>query len=328
MIAQSLRAQAPAVLAGTALALLPARAMAQDQAVGSFLFNAINSRLQSAALSISARYVDTVTPIVGIGLTIYVMVMGIGVMQGRVAHPIQELAWRLFKVALILSFLVGAGAYGDRVAGTIIGARDWLASVADPSMNSGLLATLDTLSDTLDSRGSQHAAQVTMFGSYLAHLAASIIFWVAKIVLLVLALFPLLIATAHLYLSIAVGPLAIACLLFPITSKYFDTWLGAILVSVMTNVAVAVILGFALSIFQQMANRPFSVDSANPVSFALDILIVVILLGYTAWKASDLAAQWVGGASAGNPLGLMANQALGSALRSRVSNSVRGKQGS
>jgi len=312
------------------LSMLPAHAQAQtagQKAVGSYLFEAVNSRLEAAAMEISARFVSYVVPIAAIGLTIYIILMGVSVMRGRTATPVMDFAWQTFRIALILSFLVGAGVYGDRVAGTILGVRDAMANVADPSMRSGLLPTLDSISDVLDKKGSEQAAEATRFGFYLSHVVASVLFWLAKVLILLLALIPLLIATVHLYLAIAVGPLAIASLLFPITTKYFDAWLGAVLTAIMTNVAVAVILGFALSIFQHMAARiaPLDLGSANVVSHALDIVIAAILLGYVAWKAADVAAQWVGGASPGNPMGFAASQALGGGVRELASRLSSGR---
>lgn len=303
------------------------------QAVASFLFNAVNSRLEAAASAASGRFVAFVMPLVFIGLTIYVMVIGMQVMQGRIASPIQELAWRLFRISLILSFLVGAGAYGDRVAGTIISMRDGLAAAADPGSNAGILATLNDISDIFDKKGAEHAQQVTLWGvigAGFAHFVASILYWLCKVILIALALIPLLLATVHLYLAIAVGPLAIACLLFPVTTKYFDSWLGSVLVAIMTNVAVALILGFALSIFQGMASRiaAYDINTVNPVSYALDILVVLVVLGYCAWKASDLAAQWVGGGSPGNPAGMALSQVVSSGVtkglsRLRGGNSIK-----
>lgn len=303
------------------------------EAVGSFLFNAVNSRLEAAAAAASGRFITFVMPLVLIGLTIYIMVIGIQIMQGRISVPMQELAWRLFRTSLILTFLIGAGAYGDRVAGTITGLRDVLAAAADPGSNAGILATLNSISDILDQKGSEHAQQVTMWGmagAAFAHLVASILYWLCKVILIALALIPLLIATVHLYLAIAVGPLAIACLLFPVTTKYFNSWLGAVLVALMTNVAVALILGFSLSIFQRMAAQiaAYDLNSANIVSYAVDMFVVVVVLGYTAWKSADVAAQWVGGGSPGNPAGMALSQVIAGGARKgidalRRSNSVK-----
>lgn len=294
--------------------------------IGEWLFNNIRTYMASFAAAQSAAFITYVMPLVVAGLTIYIIVMGIAIAQGKLQNPVTELVWRLFRLSVILGFLVGSGVYANLVIGGFEGLRDGLAAATSTGDGSSIFARVDQIGNVMVNAGNAAAEEASKsWGVQLELWAVSILYWLAKVIVSICALVPMLIAMVYFYISLAVGPLAIGCLLFPLTSRYFDAWLGTVLVALLTNLAVAVVMSATLNVFQSIAASMAAKQGvANPLSVALDVLLATAVLAYVAWKASDLAAQWVGGSSLGNPMGLMASSAASAGVGAAASGGARG----
>lgn len=271
--------------------------------IADFLLNGLRDALAAASGQLSGAFIAYVVPLAGAGITLYILVIGIAIARGTVQAPVQELTWRIARMAMIMALLVGTGAYGYVVAGFFEGLRDGLSAAATGN-GTPIQAALNETGNQLVEMGNkaaERASHATFFDWELTTIA--LLYWGAKAILFVLALIPLLLSLAYFYLSLAVGPVFIACLLFPVTAKYFDAWLGTVVVATLTHVAVAVVFGFANSIFARLLQVVAQKESsANPLSLALDTAIAVVILAYAAWKAGDWAAQLAGGSSIYNPL--------------------------
>lgn len=267
-----------------------------------WLLTGLRTAMSNFADRMSGTFISFVLPLAASGLTIYLLITGIQIAQGRIQAPLQEIVWRMLRLASIAAILVASGAYAFYVVGALEGLRDGLVATitgGPPADNA-----IDLIAGDLMALGNEYADQASQ--SLLINVEVWIIaalYWAAKLVLQVFSALPLAISYTWFYLSISIGPLFIACLLFPVTARYFEAWLGTTLVAVMTHVAVALVIAASSSFFSQLAQLAQQKKGAvNPLSLALDVFIATLLLAYMAWKAGDLAAQWVGGTSVFNPM--------------------------
>ena len=271
--------------------------------IAQYLFANLEQVLRSVSTAKAAAFIGYVIPLALAGLTVYWMVFGIQVARGAVQAPMQETVWRLFRQAFICSLLTGAGMYDSWVVAAFEGLREGLSAAATGGYPSPYVA-MDEFGNKLmeESRKATTLAADSILLD-VEHYWVAFLFSLCKIVLVMALGIPLYLSYGMFYLTLAIGPLAIACLLFPPTTKYFDSWLGALVTSMLTNVAASLIIGVALGVLLRLAASVGS-DMVNLLSNAIDALIATAVLGYLGWKSSDLAAQWAGGSSFSNPFGL------------------------
>jgi len=272
--------------------------------IADWLLANLKQLLHDTAMSASGAFIAYAIPLVGVGIAIYITFLGIQIGRGTVQSPLQDLTLKLFKMALICSLLVGTGAYGTWVVGFLEGLRDGLASAVTGGSTPESVVT--AVSNDFGLKAKDFADQASQsWGVHIELWLTVLLFWACRCILIVCVMLPLLISYGNFYLTIAIGPLFIACLLFPPTAKYFDSWLSTALVAAMTNVAVALVMSASTRAFQLLSTKVGTLVASGDAYFlsvAFDALVATVILAYMGWKAGDLAAHWVGGSSMFNPL--------------------------
>ena len=134
---------------------------------------------------------------------------------------------------------------------------------------------------------------------------ASILFSLGTTIFLVLGAFVGLLGKLILTFALAIGPLAILCLLFKSTARFFDSWLSFVLSSVVLSWFVFFALGMSLYISEKVlfaiadgsafvAGVPGSVGALEAAG---TYLTVMCLLAIVLFQAPSLASSLTGGAS-------------------------------
>jgi len=295
--------------------------------LGKLFDNATKAFVTSNATSIMAE----IKPVAIIGITLYIVIFSYSVLGGYVQEPIKNLIYKCGKIVLISFFAFNIAFYLDNVVGTINGLQDGLASTLGHKNSNGIYGQLDTtLGKGFDlmSYALKKAANCTWYE------LGSIILWyiVAGLVAIssiaIVLTGGMMIITASLLLKIlfSIGPLFIMCSMFPMTTRFFESWFGQVINYVLTIVFVAVVMAFAIEIYTRIIGAvDFDSQDGNTVVMAIELVLVGYVLYRSVLKTGEIASGLAGGVSlAAMSLGQIAAATLAPlAVAGRVASKAR-----
>ena len=258
------------------------------------------------AARVSADLAAGLVPIALALVTIYIAIYGLAVMRGEASEPVGTFAWKMVKVGAILSFALPGLHYSGNVVAWATGLQDGLA-VLFVAPRAAAAATAFGALDLANTAANEQLALLWKdAGMFRLDLVlASILFSLGTTIFLVLGAFVGLLGKLILTFALAIGPLAILCLLFKSTARFFDSWLSFVLSSVVLSWFVFFALGMSLYISEKVlfaiadgsafvAGVPGSVAALEAAG---TYLAVMCLLGIVLFQAPSLASSLTGGAS-------------------------------
>lgn len=269
--------------------------------VGSQLDGVLNTYV----VSVIGTLMSAIAPVALTVMTLWILLFGWAVLRGESADTIPVFVWKVFKIGLVLAFALQSGIYVSHVVEVANAlatglATTFLPTPADPTTVANPYALLDAFNekagqlvlDLLKDAGIMRldlvfAAVVTAFGNVL---------------FLCLALFVVTLAKAFLSFTLAVGPLFILCLAWRPTARFFDSWLSALLNSVVLAWFVFFTLGLSAmvggKIVQVVLDQGgFLGTEFNVVAESLKYCVVMVLMAIVCFQAPGLASALTGGAA-------------------------------
>jgi type IV secretion system protein VirB6 len=268
------------------------------------LFATMFTYLNDALGAIIAAYAGVVSWISGplrVGVTIYIILLGIAILRGAVEYPFREFVYRGFKLAALVfavTTLYGASTGLFTMDGL---PRDVSQAVGGPNVN-GLgdffAQTVDKITDIQDARTAAAGKNLIGMPNNIIEIFFTGIYC---LILMVMALLSAALgfticafALFSLALLAVVGPLFIAALLFESTRSFFFSWLGSII-----NYLMLVAFALLLTIFirntgQDFMNQAFAGDTNIPV-IAIRAIAFYVLGFFFFLQIPGLAAGLGGG---------------------------------
>lgn len=258
------------------------------------------------AARVSGDLAVGLVPIALLLVTIYVAVYGLAVMRGEASEPVGTFAWKMVKVGAILSFALPGLYYSGNVVAWATGLQDGLATL----FVAPRAAAATTAFGALDLANTQANEQLALLwkdaGMFRLDLVlASVLFSLGTTIFLVLGAFVGLLGKLILTFALAIGPLAIQCLIFKSTARFFDSWLSFVLSAVVLSWFVFFALGMSLYVSDRVL-QAISTGSAfvagvpgsvGALEAAGTYLTVMCLLAIVLFQAPSLASSLTGGAS-------------------------------
>lgn len=253
---------------------------------------------------VSSAIITAVLPLITIGLTITIMWQGYGIVRGAGGRDhLLDVVFSSLRAFFVVALALSAGAYASNIITLFTELREWLTGLFTGKDNS--YAALDaTISATLDSYKkiqdySLQNISVSVMGpsdfSGLLILFEGLVILAVVLIYCVVAAINLVVIDVALALTLAVGPLFVACLAFNATSSFFNNWLSTALKYVMTAVFIAAVIGFANAIVarfsQALDGDPATMDLIAAAASALGGGVMLIIL---AGKAAALGSEMVG----------------------------------
>lgn len=293
------------------------------------------------AAAVSAGIAQALVPIAGALLTLWIALYGFAVLRGEASEPVSTFAWKMVKVTAILAIALPGLTYSGSVITTAIGLQNGLAVLFTPTG----VAAPTTAFAALDAANTAANDQLALLwrdaGMFRLDLVvASIVFSLGTTVFLVLGAFVALLGRLVMTFGLAVGPLAVLCLLFKPTARFFDSWVSFLLSAAVLSWFVFFALGMSLFVSNRVvaaiaAGGAF-VPGATVVGGnvgALEAsgtyLVVMLLLSIILWQAPSLASSLTGGASVQAGTQMLSNtMMLMRAGSSTASNQAAGNTGS
>ena len=188
-------------------------------------------------------------------VTVYVAIYGLAVMRGEATEPVGTFAWKMAKVGAILSFALPGLYYSANVAAAATGLQDGLA-VLFVAPGGGGAATAFGALDLANTAANEQLALLWKDAGMLRLdlVVASLLFSLGTTIFLVLGAFVALLGKLILTFALAIGPLAILCLLFKPTARFFDSWVSFVLSAVVLSWFVFFALGMSLYVSEKVVS--------------------------------------------------------------------------
>ena len=258
------------------------------------------------AARVSGDLAVGLVPVALVLVTVYVAVYGLAVMRGEATEPVGTFAWKMVKVAAILSFALPGLYYSGNVAAAATGLQDGLATLFVAPRAVAAATAFGALDLANTAANEQLALLWKDAGMFRLDLVlASLLFSLGTTIFLVLGAFVALLGKLILTFALAIGPLAILCLLFKPTARFFDSWLSFVLSAVILSWFVFFALGMSLYVSDRVvaaiadgsafvAGVPGSVGALEAAG---TYLAVMCLLAIVLYQAPSLASSLTGGAS-------------------------------
>ena len=279
------------------------------------------------AARVSAELATGLVPVALALITIYIAIYGLAVMRGEASEPVGTFAWKMIKVGAILSFALPGLYYSGNVVAWATGLQDGLATLfVAPRAVAATTAfgALDLANTQANEQLSLLWKDASMFRLDLV--LASFLFSLGTTVFLVLGAFVGLLGKLILTFALAIGPLAILCLLFKSTARFFDSWLSFVLSAVVLSWFVFFALGMSLYVSDRVV-QAISTGSAfvagvpgsvGALEAAGTYLAVMCLLAIVLYQAPSLASSLTGGASIQTGAQMISNAVVATRLGGRA----------
>jgi type IV secretion system protein VirB6 len=258
------------------------------------------------AARVSADLAAGLVPVALAGLTIYIAIYGLAVMRGEAPEPVGTFAWKMVKVMAILTFALPGLTYSGNIVAWATGLQDGLANLFLAPRGAAAATAFAALDLANTAANEQLALLWQEAGMFRLDLVlASILFSLGTTILLVLGAFVGLLGKLIMTFALAIGPLAILCLLFKSTARFFDSWLSFLLSAIVLSWFVFFALGMSLFVTERVvaairdgnAFVPGAANAVGALEAAGTYLAVMCLLGIVLFQAPSLASSLTGGAS-------------------------------
>lgn len=267
--------------------------------------------LNDALAGVIAAYAGVVGWISGplrVGVTIYIILLGLAILRGAVEYPFREFVYRGMKLAALVFAVTTL--YGASVSlFTMDGLpRDVATAVGGPSVN-GLGDFFDQIvrgaSNTVVKITEIQDARTAAAGKNLVGLPNNIveIFFtgIYCLILMVLAILSAALgfticafALFSLALLAVVGPIFVAALLFESTRSFFFSWLGSVINYVMLVAFALLLTIFIRNTGEDFMSQAFTGDTNIPV-IAIRAIAFYVLGFFFFLQIPGLAAGLGGG---------------------------------
>lgn len=275
------------------------------------LFQTMFTYLNDALAGVIAAYAGVVGWISGplrVGVTIYIILLGLAILRGAVEYPFREFVYRGMKLAALVFAVTTL--YGASVSlFTMDGLpRDVANAVGGPSVN-GLGDFFDQIvrgaSNTVVKITEIQDARTAAAGKNLVGLPNNIIeiFFtgIYCLILMVLAILSAALgfticafALFSLALLAVVGPIFVAALLFESTRSFFFSWLGSVINYVMLVAFALLLTIFIRNTGEDFMSQAFTGDTNIPV-IAIRAIAFYVLGFFFFLQIPGLAAGLGGG---------------------------------
>ena len=279
------------------------------------------------AARVSGDLAVGLVPIALLLVTVYVAIYGLAVIRGEASEPVGIFAWKMVKVGAILSFALPGLYYSGNVVAWATGLQDGLATLF-VAPRAAIVTTAFGALDLANTAANEQLALLWKDAGMLRLdlVLASILFSLGTTIFLVLAAFVGLLGKLILTFALAIGPLAILCLLFKSTARFFDSWLSFILSAIVLSWFVFFALGMSLYVSDRViaairdgtafvAGVPGSVGALEAAG---TYLAVMCLLAIVLYQAPSLASSLTGGASIQTGAQMISNAVVATRLGGRA----------
>lgn len=275
------------------------------QLIGESIENISRIFLMPTASNIISGFQTTLI----IGITIYIMLNAFSVLTGSSDQPLSKLFKQCAKLMCIAAVVTSADSYSKYVVDFINGLEEGLCQLISNKPGLDIYAMLDDHLAQAVNKANECFNNIGLLG-ILNILDVKTRGWIVLGIgclsgIGIVALIGgtvLVIAKTWMIILLAIGPIFIACLMFPITSRLFDGWLSQILNTVITIVLMNTVLVFGIKILTQFIDQvdpQHWTGDRNPFFSGLQILFAGLVISFILYQVPRYASALGGGVAMG-----------------------------
>lgn len=252
--------------------------------------------------SYSSQLINAITPIAICGVGLYIACYGYMVLSGKIQEPFKEFIVKCVKIILISAFALNCQNYMTWVVSAVNGLQEGLASInltthgGQPST----FAMLDRILGQGFDLGSQCMADAGISSgiiSYVLWVIAGLVIDVSCMIMVLVGGTMIIIAKLMIQIMLAIGPLFIMCMMWSVTSRFFENWLSQTVTYILKITLMTIITTFMLKIYSEFLNPESLILNASPLLVSAQIFIVAVILYHAAREVGGVASGLGGGIS-------------------------------
>jgi type IV secretion system protein VirB6 len=281
-----------------------------------WLGNAVDSALDKYLATTASAIGISLSGIIVLAMTIWLIWYAYETMLGRVQQPIQQVIRKFLLGGIVVAIGLGGTLYQTFVVDVAKDTQTSLINLVAGTSGATPLGALDGLDKKFAAAIELQATEGTGIISTLSNFSVTrffigLILIFAATIMMVFAAGYLLLAKVAIYALLSIGPLFIIALLFTPTARFFDAWLGQLMNYIFLTALVMLIVGVTVKITDFM----FSVAPASlSLRDAVGVGVVSGAMVFLLIKVSGIAT----GLSGGSPL-----QGAGSFIASAIHHGAR-----
>lgn len=280
--------------------------MATDVMVFQFIGETVTNATSAFVTPAAGNLIAALKATAALGVTLYFVLQGYAIISGAVQEPFSNLLKQCAKIIIIAAFALNAGNYASFVVEGFEGLESGLADALSASGSpASIYATLDaSLAKGFDLVGvcMENADRAGFhFGTAFGWIVAGLVVGLASLLVTLAGGAVIITAKFSLALLFAIGPLFIMCLMWPATTKFFDSWFGQVLNYILTIVFLTVIMAFAMVAYDGIlaAAKFDGGGDENPLFASLQIAGITGVLLFIIYQIGGMASGLAGGISMG-----------------------------
>lgn len=308
--------------------------MAVSDALNS-IFQGIDQIANNLVQSLYSNIASAITPVLTIGVTVYVAYYGYELMLGRATVSASEFVWRLVRICVIYSMLQW-GTFQVLVSDVMSQTADSLSATicqavaqATPGGNSnscptgsgndsgsGMASTLGTIWNA----GATAAANVSSAAGILG-IALAILGYLIDIVTLILiaeCVFIVMLGKLGLFLMLGLGPIFIVMALFSFSSSLFTGWLRACVSFALVPLLAYGVIAFVVGLLTGQLSQITGMTTSNAGAVTWAQLGPFFLLCFLGVMMMSQVPQMAAGLAGGTPIHHTATALAGLNLAGRA----------
>ena len=255
-------------------------------------FTSINGQLEGTISSTASAVIGAITPVATTLLLIYVALWAWSMARGMISEPVTDGATRIVYLSIILAIALSIGYYNGFLSDWLWRSPDAMAGIIapgrDPQGNMGFLDGLMLRYDRYASAWFKAAEENPWMGGAIPDLwyyAIGGAVLLAGVLLTGYAAALLVLAKIMLAVLLGIGPMFVLALVFQVSRRFFETWLGQCLNFVFVVILISAlfaIVGLIISRVLSTEMSAINTASVPDISAAIGIIalsaIIFILL--------------------------------------------------
>lgn len=257
--------------------------------------------LQVFVINSSSGLIKEITPWAIGFTTVYFLLYGYMMLLGKIQEPFIDFTIKSAKIIFIGGLALKTDLYLEWVVNFFQGIEESLAQAfSDSGAGSSIYASLDnSLSKGLDIvLQCRQKATSAGWGSF----SVAFSWWlIATLIMIGFGLvvcvggISVMMSTVMLKLAFAIGPLFVLCAMWPVTAKFFDSWVSFLLNHILIVSLTTVVMVLAINVYGVELQKINFDSDQNMLFVSLELLIVAGILYAVVRSILPMAAALAGG---------------------------------
>lgn len=279
--------------------------------------------------------ISGISPLIITAVTLYIMFKGYMMIFGKTDDLARDAIITGVQIITITLLTLNVGNYTHYIIGGINAFAGGLSNTIGGNESGGnIYQALDALLTQAVDEAAYCLEKIGMFNGWTWFFVAIVIL-IVVIILTVLSAIIIIGSKFLLSVLFVLGPLFITLAIFPITRKFFDSWVGKVVEHMLVQIFGVAIIVMALRTSSHfIGQNSITADNINPMAVLTQIVVVTGILAWVVKQVPNLSGSLSGGFASGvltfkdaaNPINKLLNGKKGGDKPNSPKNASWGEQ--